>query len=120
MSTEQLFWDLVRGGKPIIKSLPPSFDGQGAKSGYRYYRLQQSSVAYLYEVTNTNTREKHYEVFEKWINGDEKRELLPFEEPVVNEILSSNNNATAMQIWVQVTRERGIQNMEDYSWCKKC
>lgn len=99
------FMNVFKDGKKHVTNLPPQFFGRGAKEGYLYYRLQDNPVAYLYEVKNITTKEKHYEVFERWIDSFENRELYPFEEPVIDTLQSTNNNAAAMQRWIQMLRE---------------
>lgn len=105
MSTERLFWEMVRNGKRVIKRLPSRFHGQGAKEGLLYYQLQGNAVAYLYKVTDLSNGEIHYEVFERWMDEVERRDVFPFEEPVLETIQTSKNSAAAMQMWIELTRK---------------
>jgi len=92
-------------GERPIRNLPSRFDGKGVKQGYRYYQIQENPVAFLYEVTHINSNEKHYEVFERWMDNKEKRDIYPYEEPVKGTIQTSKNSAAAMQMWIELTRK---------------
>jgi len=94
-------------GDPVPKQLPGNFIGQGIKEGFQYYRYFSGSHIYFYQVTNVQTREVHFEIFQRLITGDRrnKRELYPWEEPVCNSIEEFKNSGAANYRFSELLRE---------------
>ena len=95
-------------GSPKPRMLPSNFMGQEAKDGYKYYRYHTGMHWYLYEVSNMNTRIKHYEIVERYVIGSNRkdmRELYPWEEPTLSEIQTFKNPYAAMERFYELHRE---------------
>ncbi|MBU0476141.1 MAG: hypothetical protein KKF62_18495 [Bacteroidetes bacterium] len=52
----------------MTKELNQEFDGIGEVRGYLFKQILKKPKAYLYEVTNQETDQKHYEIFKRTIS----------------------------------------------------
>ncbi|WP_167604976.1 hypothetical protein [Maribellus sediminis] len=95
-------------GDPVAKALPDNFIGQGIKDGYRYYKFLSAGLIYFYQVTNIETKEVHYEIFQTEVTGKrkEKRQMYPWEEPICDTIETFNNNGAANYRFGEILRGR--------------
>lgn len=53
-----------------MKTLDLKFEGKGEVSGTTFKQLKKSEKAFLYELTDNETGQKRYEVFEKRVSKE--------------------------------------------------
>ncbi len=96
-------------GDPVASRLPSNFMGRGNRDGCQYYKCLSVGRIYLYRVTDVNTKEVHYEIFETQIIGQrkDKRQMYPWEEPVRQSIETFTNYDAASFRFGEVMREIG-------------
>lgn len=102
------YWDLIRQyGTPVAQTLPSRFIGEESKRYLSYYRWNSGLDYYLYEVTDHNSRQTHYEIFKRILirDGRVKRELFPWEAPVFDGIEYFSQGAAANYRFAELLRE---------------
>lgn len=53
-----------------MKTLELEFEGKGEVSGTKFKQLKKSEKAFMYELTDNETGQKRYEVFEKRVSKE--------------------------------------------------
>lgn len=95
-----------------MRILGTSFKGSGEMSGVIFKQLKKSEKAFMYELTDRETRQKHWEVFEKRVSKAKEAvlggKLIKYEETEVY----PKSNCFGNWAWCFTDYEKAITKLE--------